>query len=108
MILGMDQELFKFRAITGHQGPLKARDPDWKGSKYDVQVEWETGEVTFDPLSVIAADDPVTCATYAKQHDLLALEGWYRLRNLAQRDKALVRVTEFQPKRALSNSNPNG
>ena len=47
-------------------------DPDWKGSKYNVQVGWETGEITFEPLSVIAADDPVT---YAKQHDLLALEG---------------------------------
>ena len=25
-------------------------------------MEWETGEATFEPLSVIAADDPVTCA----------------------------------------------
>ena len=60
--LGMDQELFKFRAIIGHQGPMAATDPDWKGSKYHVQVEWETGQITFEPLSVIAADDPVTCA----------------------------------------------
>ena len=30
--LGMDQELFKFRAIIGHKGPLKATDLDWKGS----------------------------------------------------------------------------
>ena len=52
----MDQELFKFRAIIGHQGPLKATNPDWKGSKYNVKVEWETGEITFEPLSVIAAD----------------------------------------------------
>ena len=37
--LGMDQELFRFRANIGHQGPLKATDPDWKGSKYNVQVE---------------------------------------------------------------------
>ena len=37
--MGMDQELFKFRAIIGHQGPLVASDPDWKGSKYNVQVE---------------------------------------------------------------------
>ena len=37
--MGMDQELFKFRAIIGHQGPLLASDPDWKGSKYNVQVE---------------------------------------------------------------------
>ena len=74
--LGMYQELFKFRAIIGHQGPLKATDPDWKGSKYNVQVEWKTGEVTLEPLPVITADDPVTCAAYAKQNDLLAVEGW--------------------------------
>ena len=31
-------------------------------------MEWETEEVTFDPLSVIATDDPVTCAAYPKQN----------------------------------------
>ena len=66
--MGMDQELYWFRAIIGHQ------DPDRKGSKYNVQVEWETGEITFEPLSIIAADDPVTCVAYAKENDLLALE----------------------------------
>ena len=72
----MDQVLFKFRAIIGHQGPLKTTDLYWKGSKYNVQVEWETGEIAFEPLFVSAADDPVICAAYAKQSDLLALEGW--------------------------------
>ena len=90
--MGMDQELFKFRAIIGHQGPLLASDPDWKGSKYNVQVEWETGEITFEPLSIIAAYDPVTCAAYAKENDLLALEGWRRFRSLAKKDKVLARA----------------
>ena len=49
----MDQELYRFRAIIGHQGPLLASDPDWTGSKYNVQVEWETGEITFEPFSII-------------------------------------------------------
>ena len=84
--MGMDQELYRFRAIIGHQGPLLASDPDWIGSKYNVQVEWETGEITFEPLSIIAADDPVTCAAYAKENDLLALEGWRRFRILAKKD----------------------
>ena len=66
-------------------------DPDWKGSKYNVQVEWETGEITFEPLSIIAADDPVTCAAYGKGNDLLALEGWHRFQNLAKKDKDLAR-----------------
>ena len=86
--MGMDQELYRFRAIIGHQGPLLASDPDWKGSKYNVQVEWETGEITFEPLS----DDPVTCAAYAKENDLLALEGWCRFRSLAKKDKVLARA----------------
>ena len=44
--MGMDQELYRFRAII-------VSDPDWKGSKYNVQVECETGEITFEPLSII-------------------------------------------------------
>ena len=51
---------------------FEATDPDWKGSRYDVQVEW---------------DDPVTCAAYAKEHDLLANEGWKRFKNHAKKDK---------------------
>ena len=45
-------------------------DPNWKGSKYNVQIEWETGEITFEPLSMIAADDSITCAAYAKEKNL--------------------------------------
>ena len=88
----MDQELFKFRTIIGHQGPLAASDPDWKGSKYNVQVEWETWEITFVPLSIVATDDPVTCTAYAKEHDLLAVEVWDRFRNLTKKDKVLARA----------------
>ena len=87
--MGMDQELYRFRTIIGHQGPLLALDPDWKGSKHNVQVEWETGEITFEPLSIIADDDPVTCAAYAKENYLLALEGWCRFRSLDKKDKSL-------------------
>ena len=76
------EDLYKFRAITGHQGPLSPQDENYKGSKYNVMVEWETGEITDEPLSLIAADDPVTCAEYAKKHDLLHLDGWKRLNTL--------------------------
>ena len=40
------EDLYKFRAITGHQGPLSPQDENYKGSKYNVMVEWETGEIT--------------------------------------------------------------
>ena len=83
---------FKFRALIGHQGPLKPTDPNWKGCKYNVLVDCETGEKTYEPLSVLAADDPVTCAMYAKGNDLLHIDGWKRFRNLAKRDMTLTRA----------------
>ena len=86
----INDDLFKFRALIGHQGPLKPTDPNWKGCKFNVLVEWETGDKTYEPLPILAADDPVTCATYAKENDLLHIEGWKRFRNLAKRDKTLA------------------
>ena len=38
--VGMDQELFNFRSIIGHQGLLAASDPDWKGNKYSGVGDW--------------------------------------------------------------------
>ena len=86
------EDLYKFRAITGHQGPLSPQDENYKGSKYNVMVEWETGEITEEPLSLIAADDPATCAVYAKKHDLLHLDGSKRLKHIAKNQKQLTRA----------------
>ena len=86
------EDLYKFRAITGHQGPLSPQDDNYKGSKYNVMVEWETGEITEEPFSLTAADDPVTCAVYAKKHDLLHLDGWKRLKHIAKNQKQLTRA----------------
>jgi hypothetical protein len=57
-----------FKAITEHQGPLKANDPRCKGSSYSVLVHWEDGSETFEPLTVMAKADPLTCALHAKDH----------------------------------------
>ena len=57
-------------------------------------MEWETGEITYEPLSIIAADDPVTCAAYAKENDLLTVEEWCRFKNLAKKDKVLARASK--------------
>ena len=69
----ISDDLYKFRALISHQGPLKTTDPNWKGCKYKVSVEWENGEKTYEPLSVLSADDPVTCDTYAKKNSLYML-----------------------------------
>ena len=79
--------LFKCRDIVAHQGPLESTDPNHKGSKYSVMVEWESGEVTYDPLTVISKDDPITCAVYAKKHDHLDTTGWKHLKGYAKTSK---------------------
>ena len=88
----MDKELYRFRAIIGHEGPLKVTDPNWKGSKWNVQLESETAEITFEPLSVIAADDPISCAAYAKEDNLYNIDGWKRFRHLIRKENQLTRA----------------
>ena len=66
-----EETLFKFRAITDHQGPLDHDNPTYKASLYNVMVEWETGEIREEPLSITATDDPFTCVAYSKKHNLL-------------------------------------
>jgi hypothetical protein len=59
---------WKFRQIASHEVPTQ-------GSQYDLLIEWENGEITTEPLKVIAADDPVTCAIYARENGLLDQPG---------------------------------
>jgi hypothetical protein len=87
-----DDRMWKFRAIVAHQGPLTSDHPDYKGSSYNIEIEWENGERTFEPLNVIAVDDPVTCALYAKDHDLLDKPGWKRFSRIARRQQKLIRM----------------
>jgi hypothetical protein len=68
------EQLYMLQRITAHQGPLHSSDKDYKRARYNVLVEWETGETTYEPLDMIASDDSVTCAQYAKQHGLLDTE----------------------------------
>ncbi|KAG7357923.1 hypothetical protein IV203_014510 [Nitzschia inconspicua] len=86
------QRVWKFNRISGHQGPLKQSDSDYKGSSFNVMIEWENGEVTTEPLNIIAEDDPVTCAIYALDNGLLDTPGWMRFRKLARRQKKLFRM----------------
>ena len=55
-------------------------------------VEWETREITEEPLSIIAKDDPVTCAAYAKEHNVLHLPKWNKLKDIAKQQKPLTRA----------------
>ena len=83
---------WKFTSIDGHQGPLSRGDKDYKGCRYNVLVNWDSGESTYEPLNVIAHDDPVSCALYAKDNNLLEEDGWKRFKKIAKRQKKLKRL----------------
>ena len=70
--------LYKFRGLNGHQRPPKPPDPNLKKNKYHVLVTWATGEKTYETSSVLAAGAPVTFNTY---------DGWTGHNNHAKCNK---------------------
>ncbi len=81
-----------FKGINSHQGPLQSNDRRYKGSSYNVLVHWEDGSETFEPLSVIAKLDPITCARYAQDNNLLDVPGWKSLKRIASRTVLFARM----------------
>jgi hypothetical protein len=84
--------MWKFKRIISHEGPLQKGHPEYRNSQYNVMIEWENGEISKEPLKVIAADDPVTCAIYAREHNLLDTPGWKHLKHIAKREKKFTRT----------------
>jgi hypothetical protein len=38
--------VWKFRLIISHNGPFQANHPEYKGSQYNLMIEWENEEIT--------------------------------------------------------------
>ena len=96
--------LWKYKRIVGHEGPLTEDDKTYNGSSYNVMIEWENGEITSEPLSMIAADDPVTCTLYAIEKDLLHVDGWKRFKRIAKNQKKLIRMANQAKLRSYRHS----
>ena len=87
-----DPVLWKFKKIVGHEGPLDRNHPNCKGSSCNVKMEWESGETTYEPLLVAAADNPVICAQHAGDNNLLDKVGWKKFKHLYQHKKKMLRM----------------
>ena len=72
----LEDGFYRFKCIKDHKGPYTSSDPEYNGSSYNLLIEWEPGEQTWEPLSKIIASDPYTSAVYAKEHNLLNTPGW--------------------------------
>ena len=88
----LEDGLYRFKCIKDHKGPHTFSDPEYNGSSYNLLIEWETGEHTWEPLSNIIASDPYTCAVYAKEHNLLNTPGWKLLKRHARTARRLIRT----------------
>ena len=53
------------------KAPLNPDHPDYKESTYNLLAVWETEEVTYETLTQLSMDDPVSRADYGKKHNLL-------------------------------------
>ena len=71
-----ESEMLPFHCIVGCQGPLKPTDKAYKGSAYNLDVEWADMECTWEPLFAISLDDPVSCALFGKENGMLDKKGW--------------------------------
>jgi hypothetical protein len=95
---------WKFCCIVSHQCPLDKNHLVYNSSQFNVMVERENGEINSEPLQVIASDDPVTCAIYAKENDLLDTSGWKRFKSLAKHEKKFTRMVNMAKMRSFNNS----
>ena len=82
-----------YSRILDHQGPLKKHDPKYKGSSYNVLVNWDDGTQSWEPLKVIAKQDPVTLAKYVFDNGLLNKPGWKFLHCMAKRQRFVNVIT---------------
>jgi len=92
-------DTWAYESILDHEGPLRPGMANYKGSAYNVLIEWADGSKTWEPINLIGKTDKFTLAAYAREHDLLDTPGWKFLQSAARRDKRLKRMVN-QARRA--------
>ena len=52
-------------------------------------VRWEDDKISSEPLQVICVDNPVSCAQYTLDNNLLTIDGWRRFKNIPKNKKKI-------------------
>ena len=89
--------VWKFKRIIRHI-PVKPGDPMYKGCSINLQLEWETGEISQEPLQTkdktgVWNTDPVSVAIYVEENNLQDTKGFKLpgIRKLIKTKKRLIR-----------------
>ena len=81
---------FMLRGIKAYHDPLDPNHPDYKGSSYNLLVEWETGEVTYQTFMQMSMDVPASFVVYSKKHNLLDKSEWNILQRFSRTSNILI------------------
>ena len=102
--------LWKFKRIIRHFR-VKPSDPLYKGCSINLQVEWETGEITQEPLhrrdkTGIWDTDPVTVAIYVEENNLQDTPGFKLpgMKKLMKTKKRLIRQANQAKRKSFRNT----
>jgi hypothetical protein len=88
---GLTTNVWTFKNILAHQGPMTAKDPRYKGSSWNILIEWDVGEPTWEPLNLIAKSDPMSVSLYGEKNGLLNRKGWKYLKWHARNTRKVYR-----------------
>ena len=92
-----DGDYWRFRKILSH---TLISGKNGKDDLIEIEMVWETGATSTETFDALKRDIPVDLAIYAKENNLLELEGWIKLKRLANRSQ----LTERLVKQAKLNS----
>ena len=67
----------RFKCITDHKGPYTYSDPEYNGSSYNLIIEWETGEQTWETKDNNKWEE---ATVYDKKHITNAPKGHQKIR----------------------------
>jgi hypothetical protein len=80
---------------TGNWVVKSIKDHRLEGNHYNVQVEWDDGNLMWEPLAVIRKDDPIKLALYSKEKGLIYHSGWRWARKMLKSNKRFARMLKL-------------
>ena len=83
--------LYKFKSIQYHRGPYSSSDPEHIGSSSNQLIEWETGEMTWEPQATALQTTPILVQSMQTFH-LLNTRGWKQLKRHVRTARRLIRT----------------
>ena len=80
--------------------------PDYNGSSWNLEIVWDDGTISWEPLDVITKSDPVSCAAYAQANNLLNTKGWKRFRRACRNANKMIRILKILSNKAKKTHGP--